>query len=853
MKLVGERVKHRSDQLGEGIIINQTEKSFTVYFENAQKTMNFSMSNSFGKFLDLVDNSLNEELVEENNQISKLLEGASYQGQKRVVENEEDSEVLRTYRNVPSFCDSFKKSVLREMFFLQESGGKKYKLHDGIRLGENGSTSYSFETDEELNLPSGVDISITEEEGYSKGVVIDCEEFTVILSLESDKGDEVDELEFSVNPWILLNNLAERLDDLKSNYSPIVESIVTEGTSKIFYGYSYIEKGQDKAIHKTLKNEITFIWGPPGTGKTETLAKIAIAQMEEKKSVLMLSYSNVSVDGAALRVFNKCKSHEAGRILRYGYPRQKEIMDHPYLSSYKYILYQNPNLLTRRNALIEERIQLPKNSPRNVEIAKQLNAIRERIKKMEQEAVGDASFVSTTVSKAIMDSSIYKRKFDVVIFDEASMAYIPQIVFASNLARSRFICMGDFKQLPPIVQNSKKSILNYDIFNYDKIQYAVDDGRGHDWLCLLDTQYRMHPDIAEFVSKNMYHGLLKSADRLEERVMPITKSKPFPFHSMYLADLSGMMSVCLQTIDNSRFNVLSAFITFSLALQVESKFEVGIITPYSCQARLLQSMVRDYQEKDGSKKITSATVHQFQGSEKDVIIYDAVDCYRMRSPGVLLTSTVNDNANRLFNVALTRAKGKFICVANLNYMKTKIKSNKLMFSKLLKELETKHKYCNCGKLLEEADNNGFMKFFCNNDEDIPFYDDLISAQKEVCIDIPNKPSENYNFQTLCKVLELLETRNVKISIRAEVLSVMPECLKKYTSEYKFLGNPVVVIDKEITWFGIPNSDAEFITETGKISTLARPIIRVQGKHSARVLYGLLNMNKKEYIDDEDSE
>ena len=89
--------------------------------------------------------------------------------------------------------------------------------------------------------------------------------------------------------------------------------------------------------------------------------------------------------------------------------------------------------------------------------------------------------------------------------------------------------------------------------------------------------------------------------------------------------------------------------------------EVGIITPYNAQSRLLHAMSRDAAEHDpGQREITCATVHQFQGSEKDVIIYDAVDCYRMQYPGMLLSSMANNYANRLYNVAVTRAKGKML-------------------------------------------------------------------------------------------------------------------------------------------------------------------------------------------------
>lgn len=85
---------------------------------------------------------------------------------------------------------------------------------------------------------------------------------------------------------------------------------------------------------------------------------------------------------------------------------------------------------------------------------------------------------------------------------------------------------------------------------------------------------------------------------------------------------------------------------------------MGIVTPYSAQSRLIVAMLRDIQAIDKRwEKVSCATVHQFQGSEKPVIIYDAVDCYRMPYPGTLLTSLKNDTANRLFNVAVTRAKG----------------------------------------------------------------------------------------------------------------------------------------------------------------------------------------------------
>ena len=115
--------------------------------------------------------------------------------------------------------------------------------------------------------------------------------------------------------------------------------------------------------------------------------------------------------------------------------------------------------------------------------------------------------------------------------------------------------MGDFRQLPPIVQSNKNSVLNTDIFQYCGITKAVNEHKKHEWLCLLDTQYRMHPKIAEFVSHRMYNDLLKSAGSIKDKISDITKQEPLCDQAMVLADLSGLLTTCTKVSDNSRVNI----------------------------------------------------------------------------------------------------------------------------------------------------------------------------------------------------------------------------------------------------------------------------------------------------------
>ena len=415
----------------------------------------------------------------------------------------------------------------------------------------------------------------------------------------------------------------------------------------------------------------------------------------------MLSYSNVSVDGALMRVANKADL-EAGRVIRYGYPRIKELIDNCYLTSYQYVLQNNPELSKEYRELNEKKRSLKRKDPERIEINKCINRLRDLLLQQERDLIYRADFIATTVSKATVDPSIYMQQFDVVIFDEASMAYVPQIIFASSLAKSFFVCLGDFCQLPAIVQNNTDDRLTKDIFEYTGITSAVEDNQSHEWLVMLDLQFRMHWDIADFVSQNMYQGRLKTTDKISESRQEIAMCDPVPGAAMSMVDLSGMYSVCTKTMDGSRINIMSALMCVRIAEKNLKNYEVGIITPYSAQSRLIIAMLRDLQEKNKKwLRVSCATVHQFQGSEKPVIVYDSVDCFRMPYPGMMLSSMKNDSANRLFNVALTRAKGKFVLVTNADYLLRKHLSKKLVFTKAITKIQREQCLIRGASVLDE--------------------------------------------------------------------------------------------------------------------------------------------------------
>lgn len=850
MDLTGKRVHHRS--FGDGVITEQKKTTIVVTFRDGAKI--FSYPDCFQTYLKILDTDLKEDVQEV---VSQHEHAETAERKQRINElqtsissnrrQEKDKSVqIKPFASVADFCQAYRMALSAEISFIRMTGGKHILLQEGKRIGrDNGQFVYLLESEDELNYPEGTPVTIWKGQSQISGKILNCEAFSVYLISELDLGAEVEMLNISAEACYLLQSVSERLMDLSLEPSEIAQDLICNGLKEIDYRNSDIAKGQETAVRMSLEQPITFVWGPPGTGKTQTLAKIAWAHIDKGERVLMLSYSNVSVDGAILRVTSLKNDVFPGQLVRYGFPKDKRISEHPYLSSYNLAINNYPDLLKRRTQLQAEKKRLEKNDPKLIQVEKELNEIRRELRAAESQCVRNAKFVATTVSKAIVDKEIRNGAFDVVIFDEASMATIPQIAYAAKLARKNFVCMGDFRQLPPIVQSSKESPLNADIFQYCGITQAVDQGSNHKWLCLLDTQYRMHPEIADFAGRSIYNGLLKSADGMTEKREKTVMAEPFAGRAMEFVDLSGTMSTCIKSSDDSHANVLSAFVTFSLALKAAQTQEVGIITPYHAQSRLLHAMVRDVNELEAlPHAIKCATVHQFQGSEEDVIVYDAVDCYRLPFPGALIASTAGRYADRLFNVAMTRSKGKFICVANGSFMRNKGMSENLMFMQMLKS------YRATAPMIPEIirPNDDLEKYyfdFVEKENQVDeFIKDLATARREVRIDIPDSPANSdINTTRIAQALAEAQSRGVKVFVRAESKKNLHPTLKYFAVENHYLTDPIALIDKTVTWFGMPESAACFKIEGRTSAINNRPCIRFWGTHTAKILYGLLEMSQ----------
>ena len=256
------------------------------------------------------------------------------------LEDEEIQEQIQT-EGVGASFEMFKRecrfSINSEIEYLKATGGRKYRIIDGERLpSKNGEYLYAFDTDTDMHYPDGTAIKLWFPENIVTAYVISCEDFTILIRTMEYIGEFVESVEFTSEQWQLLESLMERLDEMEPSTGSIAYEIACNGRKQISQ-WNRIRSGQNYAFNRATSEKITFIWGPPGTGKTETLSNIAIDHILKGRRVLMLSYSNVSVDGALLRVAKKADLSD-GMIIRYGYPRIKEVVNSKNLTSYQFVL-----------------------------------------------------------------------------------------------------------------------------------------------------------------------------------------------------------------------------------------------------------------------------------------------------------------------------------------------------------------------------------------------------------------------------------------------------------------------------------------------------------------------------------
>jgi hypothetical protein len=101
---------------------------------------------------------------------------------------------------------------------------------------------------------------------------------------------------------------------------------------------------QVDALSAMTGDGIAVVWGPPGTGKTRVIGEAVNNALREGRSVLVASNTNVAVDNALMSVIDVSEEVQPGQIVRVGQASEREVIEHPYLTTRKVVALQNRKL-----------------------------------------------------------------------------------------------------------------------------------------------------------------------------------------------------------------------------------------------------------------------------------------------------------------------------------------------------------------------------------------------------------------------------------------------------------------------------------------------------------------------------
>ncbi|TKI80818.1 DEAD/DEAH box helicase, partial [Bacillus mycoides] len=565
---------------------------------------------------------------------------------------------MNTTTQTPSLSETMKEwhyALAYEIKHGKTIGGSKISIMNGRFLyTDYESTVYVFQLISEVSLPEGSPIRIEFDGEEATGEVLSVHGLEIELKLNDYIQGEIREAVLYSEPWQLLEQLQERLkeahkDKLKRNR---IKRLV-DGTSSP----KHIEKmknTKNELAYRSFYNPTTYVWGPPGTGKSYNLSRIISAHYQKGKSVLVLAHSNAAVDvlmSEVTKQIEKKKKWTPGEIVRYGYSQHEHIRNHETLLASKLVETTNGSWGEERLYLEETRQDLREkilsykatsaDKKRIQEIESDLRKQKAKIKEVEKEYIENAKVIGATLSKCAIDSLIYERTFDLVVVDEVSMAYVPQIALAASLGKRIVVC-GDFLQLPPIAMANHELVrkwLGEDMFYHAGIVDSVNKSEAHPNLFMLQEQRRMHTDISKFTNSFIYKNRVYDHPSVSER-KELAKLQPFANEASVLFDTSLMGAFSLKdAASGSRFNIMSGLVAMQMMLigLLDGVQSIGVVTPYRAQSRFLSTCIREMLQKTKYQNIPvlAATVHKFQGSERDMMIFDTVDSYPQERPGVL--------------------------------------------------------------------------------------------------------------------------------------------------------------------------------------------------------------------------
>ena len=448
-------------------------------------------------------------------------------------------------------------------------------------------------------------ILITDKENYYNGEA----KVGQIYNIENDKCQILVNEKIDFNPRYI-----------SSYYIDSNDKINSIGLYNAFFNnenlyHAFYDEVSEQYIELIRKLDLNLILGPPGSGKTTTICSSIINDIQDKKTIFVMCFTNRALD-------------EIEQRLRHNiYFKNQRFED---------IVY-------RFNQKRQNNKELENLSSKNIKV-----------------------FLSTVHGTKTQMIDSWKNDIDICYIDEASQLNFTMC--SNGFLAKKHILVGDYNQLSPLVPMNLSGKFDIEIVkkSFFEILWKKIVRNDVDNRCsYLPTQFRMNKEIAHYPFSKWYSEFsIKNFEKIENDRLKYINDKWMQDEYRKILD-PDIPSVWVQ-VDSIKRNVNTKANKeeANVCCKIIEKFvkygqnineNIGVIAPFRRQVNEIKNLVAANINDSNSDLVD--TVDRFQGSQKEIII-------------ISTCSGENDNFlesdYRRLNVALTRSKFKRIIIGDIS-------------------------------------------------------------------------------------------------------------------------------------------------------------------------------------------
>lgn len=246
-----------------------------------------------------------------------------------------------------------------------------------------------------------------------------------------------------------------------------------------------------------------------------------------------------------------------------------------------------------------------------------------------------AATAQYSASRELTEAKGAQPEYDTVIVDEAARVNPGDLMIPLSQAKTRIIMVGDHRQLPHMYDeeifeqlNGEGTKINPPDIKITMFQHLLDRAQklkqtdNIDRFITLNAQYRMHPDLGNFVSKNFYEP---HREQFSSPLGAENFRQDFEPHPMLWINLPGnrgqMTRIGSSPCRRCEAEVIVDRIKKYREQSADKNLSMGVISFYRAQ---VEEINRRLKACDLADEVRVGTVDSYQGMEFDVIFLSIV-------------------------------------------------------------------------------------------------------------------------------------------------------------------------------------------------------------------------------------